>query len=226
MVNCLNYTKRKETKYFVSYGQYLLLKSLLDAVLNRDSYSNEEGYYFVRSVYFDSFQCKDFNEKEVGISHRRKIRFRFYSTTAKVIKLEVKEKTNKYTIKESININQDEAYAIYNGDYSSLIAKHPRLYEHMTSYGYQAKTLVDYEREAYVSDMFNLRINFDMNIRGTKLTNGYLDSTLATFPLIESGLYVLEVKHNGHIPDFIQQILASVNLTNVTYSKHYYSNLI
>lgn len=226
MSDILSYTKRKETKYFVSYGQYILLKSLLEAVLEKDEFSNSDGNYFVRSVYFDTLQGKDFNEKEVGISHRRKIRFRYYQETPNSIKFEVKEKINKHTIKESIHLAKDEAISIYNGDYSSLLCKYPKLYEHMTTFGYKPSTIVDYEREAYINDSFNLRLNFDMNIRGTKLTEGYMNRELATFPLIDPQYYVLEVKHDGHVPDFIQKILSCVSLTNVTYSKYYYSNLI
>lgn len=226
MGNKLSYTKRKETKYFVNYGQYMLLKSLLESVFDKDKFSNNDGYYFVRSVYFDTLQGKDFNEKEVGISHRRKIRFRYYNESPNTIKLEVKEKINKHTIKESIHLSKEEAIEVFQGDYTCLIDKYSRLYEHLTTYAYKPSTIVDYEREAYINDAFNLRINFDMNIRGTKLTEGYFEANLPTFPLIDPVFYVLEVKHDGHVPDFIQDILSSVDLTNVTYSKYYYSNLI
>lgn len=226
MSKLLSYTKRKETKYFVNYGQYMLLKSLLSGVLNEDANSNSDGYYFVRSVYFDTYQGKDFKEKEVGISHRRKIRFRYYEASPDVIKLEVKEKINKHTIKESIHLSREDGINVFNGDYSCLLEDYPRLYEHMTSFDYRPVTIVDYEREAYICDAFNVRVNFDMNIRGTKLTEGYMEQGTSTFPLIDPTYYVLEIKHDGHVPDFIREILSSVSLSNVTYSKYYYSNLL
>jgi len=217
------YTKRNEKKYFINYPQYCVLRSLLAAVMDRDKYSNDEGFYFVRSIYFDSFNKKDFNEKEIGISHRRKIRFRYYEEIPKIIKLETKEKMDKHTIKESISLNITEAEEIARLDCSSIMEAKPRLYDHIMSHHYIPSTVVDYEREAYVSNLFDIRITFDMNIRGTKLADRVFREGIATFPLIDPALYILEVKHSGHIPDIIQEILACVELTQVTYSKYYYS---
>lgn len=222
MYNTSLVTRRKETKYLVNYGQYLLLSNLLKAVMNVDAFSNEEGYYYVRSLYFDSLDGKDLLEKDAGLLHRRKIRLRCYEPNASAFKLETKEKMNKHTVKKSIHFSNEEARFFYEGDFDRLIPDHLRLYDHMKSYGYRPSALIDYEREAYVSDAFNVRINFDMQVRGTRICDQLFDSDVAMVPLIEPGYFILEVKHDGHLPDIIVQILSQADLTQVSYSKYYY----
>ncbi|MBN2220911.1 MAG: polyphosphate polymerase domain-containing protein [Vallitaleaceae bacterium] len=217
------HTRRKEMKYIVNYGQYLLLSSLLKSVMEPDPHSNEEGYYFVRSLYFDSFKEKDFTEKEEGIAHRRKIRLRYYSLEPELVKLETKEKMNLHTMKKSLSLSREEAQVIFQGDYEGLIESEPRLYDHLKSFSYGPSTLVDYEREAYVSELFQVRINFDMNIRGTRFFEHAFHEETAMVPLIDHGLYILEVKYTGHLPDYLQSVLSQIEVSQVSYSKYYYS---
>jgi len=218
-------TKRKETKYFVKEGQYCILKSLLQAVLEPDPFANEEGEYFVRSLYFDSIRNMDIKDKEMGALHRRKIRLRCYDPQAEDFKFETKEKINKHTVKKSLRFTKEEVLPIIDGDYTNILMKAPKLYDHMLSRLYVPKVLVDYEREAYISDLFKVRINFDKNIRGHK-GKAVFDGDASMIPLIDPDLYILEIKHDGHLPDFIRRIIASVDLSPVSYSKYYYGGLL
>ena len=218
-------TKRRETKYMITEYQYSILRSLLGAIMDRDSNADESGEYFVRSLYFDSLNRRDFHEKEMGMNHRRKIRFRFYSKKPKILKFEVKEKVNKHTLKQSIAMDLNSAMDFFALDFSTLENEYMRLYDHMKTFIYRPSILIDYEREAYVSDMFNLRINFDKNIRGCSDPESWLLEDPFMIPLIDAGMMILEVKHDGHIPEYIQSILASVDLTSISYSKYYLGGL-
>ena len=226
MANRYSYTKRKETKYFVSRTQYTILSSLLKSVMDVDKNSNDNGEYFVRSLYFDTLNRKDLMEKEAGINHRRKIRFRYYSENPDFLKLETKEKINRYTIKKSDFITKEEAIKILDLDFNPIKDDNLKLYNHLLMFSYRPVVIIDYEREAYVSDNFNLRINFDKNIRGSSNCLDPFNEDLLMVPLIEPELYILEVKHDGHLPEYIQQILATVDLTPVSYSKYYYGGLL
>lgn len=218
-------TKRKETKYLVSGYQYHILKSLLASVMDRDPYADSQGEYFVRSLYFDSMNKRDLVEKELGATHRRKIRFRYYNHHPMSLKLETKEKDNRFTLKKSLEIGRDEALAMLANEYEHIKDEQPRLYDHLKTFHYQPVLVMDYEREAYVSDMFNLRINFDKNIRGTKDTQKLFDKDPAMIPITNPNEMILEVKHDGHVPAHIQKILASVDLTPISYSKYYLGSL-
>ena len=47
---------RHEVKHYISFADYLVLQSRLEAVLERDPYAGAEGYYQIRSIYFDSLR--------------------------------------------------------------------------------------------------------------------------------------------------------------------------
>lgn len=220
------YTKRKESKYIIREYQYVILQSLLEAVMDRDVNADPDGDYFVRSLYFDSMNRMDFNEKEMGTLHRRKIRFRYYANQPESFKFETKEKINRHTVKQSIALDHESAVDFFSMDFSRLEAEKPRLYDHLQTFGYRPYLVVDYEREAFVSEMFNIRINFDKNIRGSKDPDQWLSNEPFMVPLTEPGDIILEVKHDGHIPEHVQEILSSVDLTPVSYSKFYLGGLI
>ena len=54
---------RRELKYMMSYGDSIRLQNELEVLLRLDKYS-EKGYYRVRSLYFDSWNSKDFTQKD------------------------------------------------------------------------------------------------------------------------------------------------------------------
>jgi len=224
--------QRKEVKYYVNPIQHALLSSLLGALLKRDENSDEYGDYFVRSVYFDSFMTKDFNEKEMGVSHRKKVRLRYYEENPDTIKFEVKEKFDKHTIKNSLLVSNSIGNEFMSGEFQSLVYNDEtsefakRVYDHVHTHFYRPVSIVDYEREAYVSDIFDLRINFDKNIRGSIIVDDVFNKEVIMKPIIDPQLYILEVKYTGHLPDVIQEILTSVDITKVSYSKYYYSLMI
>ena len=62
---------RSELKYWVSYSDSLLLQAELGRLLMPDGYS-QDGFYRVKSLYFDSIGQKDYIEKLEGVERRRK----------------------------------------------------------------------------------------------------------------------------------------------------------
>ncbi|MCH4889706.1 polyphosphate polymerase domain-containing protein [Acidaminobacter sp. JC074] len=219
--------RRREEKYYVNQYQYALLSSLFKSILMLDSHSGAKGHYLVRSVYFDSLNKKDFFEKEMGIKVRRKIRLRFYDDDYQRIKLEKKEKINKHSLKESLIISNDQAKAFSKGQFD-LLKTYANdfslgLYDYLSVNHYRLSAIVDYEREAYVHESFDLRVNFDKHIRGITHQKDIFLKDPNMVPIIDPELYILEVKYTGHLPDMIKEILACVDLTKVSYSKYYYA---
>ena len=85
---------RKEIKYIVPLEKAIILKSRLDNLLPRDAYCSD-GPYSVRSLYFESINNTDFDEKLAGLDIRKKIRARIYNSDPSVCKLELKQKNGK-----------------------------------------------------------------------------------------------------------------------------------
>ena len=71
--------KRNELKYYISFGEYIILSNKLKKILKKDKYCKNEEGYFIRSLYFDSVNNKAFHEKMAGVENRKKYRLRIYN---------------------------------------------------------------------------------------------------------------------------------------------------
>ena len=85
---------RNEWKYSCEQPYLDVLSERLSSVLPKDKNSGENGYYTVRSLYFDDVYNSCASENEAGISKRYKYRIRYYENNANLLKLEKKEKAN------------------------------------------------------------------------------------------------------------------------------------
>lgn len=70
---------RYEFKYVLAEHILVSIASELDHHLERDRHCAADGYYDIRSVYFDSPDMRWFNEKRNGLEKRFKYRLRSYS---------------------------------------------------------------------------------------------------------------------------------------------------
>lgn len=215
---------RSELKYIISTTEYVYLKTLLTAVMEPDPHSNSEGHYYIRSVYFDAYSNKDYYEKEAGLYKRKKIRLRLYDSSDEQIKLEVKNKEGSYSLKETGVISRDDASALMAGDYESLLSYDQpatrSVYNHFRTDYYMPAVVIDYEREAYINEALNIRINFDKCIRASSANAQLFDTTSVLTKIIEDDQYVLEVKYGHVLPDFYRDILSSAKLQKESYSKY------
>ena len=48
--------ERHENKYWINRGDMLALRARLQNVLEHDEHADEEGNYFIRSLYFDDIE--------------------------------------------------------------------------------------------------------------------------------------------------------------------------
>ena len=69
---------RHEIKYFISTRDVPLMVERLETVMFRDRHADENGNYFVRSLYFDDIFDTALNEKLAGVNERDKYRIRIY----------------------------------------------------------------------------------------------------------------------------------------------------
>ena len=100
---------REEVKYILNLDEYSKKKNYLKHILNPDEHNGGQGY-LVRSLYFDTFDDRDFYEKEMGIELRRKIRLRVYDPKANYAYLEIKQKQGKYQQKRRFKNRRIRCY--------------------------------------------------------------------------------------------------------------------
>ena len=217
---------RCEKKFIISHADYYILSSLLKATLQKDPYAKDNGEYFVRSLYFDTFDDKDYKEKQAALEKRQKVRLRIYDTTSKTVKLENKRKYGRNMIKHVAEISADDALRMVDGDYDCLMKYNNdminSIYAEVISANRVPKVVVDYYREAYIEESMGFRINFDKKICNTTECSLF-HSNLSTTPILLDDYFVLEVKYTDYVPSHVQAILSSFNLIETTYSKYVYS---
>ena len=89
--------------------------------------------------------------------------------------------------------------------------------------GMHPKSIVEYERTAFVEPRGNVRITFDRNISGCEKISGFFDRTLPAVPVLPKGQHVLEVKYDELLPEYIAGVLELGRLQQTAFSKYYYS---
>lgn len=213
---------RSEMKYWISYSDSLFLQNELDRILMPDSYS-QDGFYRVRSLYFDTVNQKDYIEKLEGVEQRKKIRMRIYDESTDTVKLECKQKSGALQHKESLLISRGDAVRYMEGDYGSLL-DYPeelawRLYCDMALGCYRPAVIVEYERCAYMYGEYNTRVTIDRHVRSSELSLDLFDQDPSWVHTIEDAV-ILEVKFNERLIEPIKKILAKYHLTNVSVSKY------
>ncbi len=226
-MNKLKY--RHEMKHYINLSDYIVLRSRLRAIMNKDYHADETGKYKIRSLYFDDLHDSALLEKLYGINHREKFRIRYYNDDPSFIRLEKKIKDNGLTSKLSVPLSKEEAIAITNGNINWLKeSKLPllqELYTKMQSGGLKPKTIVDYFREAYTYPAGNVRITFDSSIKTGLFSTDLFDYTLPTVNALNNQSIILEVKFDEFLPEVISDIIQTNERRATSVSKYALSRL-
>lgn len=213
---------RHECKHNINNQDVFLLKRRLSSVLKHDSFSKDDGTYLIKSLYFDNFNDKALREKLDGTDKREKFRIRYYNNDTSFIMLEKKSKINGLCAKEKAKISVEECQKLLNNDIHFLIeSSNPlfnELYFKMKSQLLRPKTIVAYEREAFVFGAGNVRVTLDMNIRGSYNVQSFLTPDTSFVKL--GGNSVLEVKWDEFLPDFIKDLTHIKGRRTSAFSKY------
>lgn len=214
---------RHELKFLLSQMEYENLKYLLRATMCLDEYVEPEGDYYIRSLYFDTMDDADYADKMIGISERRKIRLRIYDMESDQVKLEIKNKYSDYSIKETVAISREDARELTKCNYQALLRYEDSIsgkaYHNLMLRGYRPRVIVDYDREAYMLPVENVRITFDKRVRAASASDLF-DSNLPMFYILSEQQVIVEVKYNQYLPRHISDILSSVVMQRMSISKY------
>lgn len=212
---------RHEWKHEINYSDMLVLRHRLKAVARCDP-NAPNGRYFIRSLYFDTPYDKALKEKINGISRREKFRIRYYNGDTSFIRLEKKSKLDGLYSKEGASLTADEAQSIICGDIDFMRTSENELvrelYDKMNSQQLRPKTIVDYDREAYVYPAGNVRVTMDCNIRTGLYSTDFLDMNCVTVPV--TGAVILEVKWDEFLPSTIRDAVQLEGRHTSSFSKY------
>lgn len=221
----LNGAYRHELKYQIAPADYHALRQRLGTVMKRDPHTGADGFYKIRSVYFDNYRDKVLREKVDGVQWREKFRIRYYNDDLSFITLEKKIKHNDLCMKIGARLMQDEYKKILL-EPGGWMLNHPEplvreLYCKMKMQQLKPRVLVSYVREPYIYAAGNVRVTFDSDIQTSLFEPSFTDGNLTGIRATDApGDMILEVKFDAFLPEIIVHLLQSEGLRRQAFSKY------
>lgn len=213
---------RHEYKHQINLADIFTLKTRLSAVANHDSHCDEDGTYFIKSLYFDNYMDKALKEKVDGVNKREKFRIRYYGTDTSFIRLEKKSKINGLCNKISTRITAEECQKIIDGDIEFMLTSESELlhelYAKMKYQLLRPKCVVAYRRECFVYPPGNVRVTIDMDICGSNSVKDFLNPDLQFLQLYHNS--ILEVKWDEYLPQIIRDCVQVKSRRTAAFSKY------
>lgn len=201
---------RNELKFQLTYMEMQKLRYRLEAMMDYDRNQNGD-FYTVRSLYFDDIYDSCLFESESGADNRKKYRIRIYNGNSGLIRLEKKCKIRGMTKKTAEEISLEECRKLVSGagtDGGGDLQRELNYW--IQSKNMMPKCIVEYDRCAMVGQAGNVRITFDMNVRGTVETGLFSDGGSDWFEsVMPPDMHILEIKYDELLPGYI---LRAVNL--------------
>lgn len=214
---------RQEKKYWITLVDLARLTAGFQDLLAQDEH-NGPGGYPVRSLYFDTLDEGDYQEKLDGLECRRKLRLRIYDPAAEFVLLEMKQKQGSYQHKRSLRLCREDGMELAEGRYSCLL-RYPdpfagECFGLLNRKGYRPKTIVEYRRTAYVARENRTRITFDREIRATEACLDLFHPQLNLYPVLDPMQAVLEVKYQGFLLSYVKEWVSRADRSEQSVSKY------
>lgn len=219
----LNKVFREEKKFLISVAEFLNTSDKLEKVMLQDIHNGTHGY-LIRSLYFDTIYDGDFFEKQAGVELRRKVRLRCYDPNADFAMLELKQKQGSRQLKRSLRITREDAQRLIERDYSPLLKYEDpfaaEMYALMQTRVYRPKTIVQYNRKAFIAKENKIRVTFDSRIESTESSFDLFSDKLDMNPVLDPYDVVLEVKFNGFLLSYIRGLINNIDKSELSVSKY------
>ncbi len=219
---------RYENKYMITIPQLENLRNRIEGLCELDKYSLQTGDYNIRSLYFDDYSSSSYYDNEIGIDPREKYRIRIYNCSDDVIILERKIKVNGKISKDRTPVSRKFFDAVINENYDEMQMSEDnplinRFVEAYCTRYLRPRIIVDYRREAYISEPEDIRITFDKYISFSTDMERFFEKDLFLQPIMPVGKELLEVKFTEILPEHIHRALDVGSLRQSTFSKYYLS---
>ena len=138
--------------------------------------------------------------------------------------MEIKEKNGEYQSKKSLKITKEDALSIIHKDYEVLMKYDDDFanlcYSILTSENYVPKTVVQYNRKAYIAKENAIRLTFDSNVLASETNFNIFDENLLLYPVFPKENVIFEVKYNGFLISYIKNLIDNIDRTELSVSKY------
>ena len=222
MLNDKTLKMRHELKYPLGRGEYAAIGQRCRAIMSRDPHTDENGQYYIESLYFDDLEDSALLANYSGVSQRKKFRIRRYNGNNTTLHLEKKIKDGGLGTKLSCPMTEQEMQKILDGDLAWMKScgrpLMEELYVRMTIERLRPKVLVTYHREPFIYKPGNVRVTFDYDIRSGICSTAFLDDVVLV--PTNPGLVLMEVKFDEFLPDIIRDIIQEPTTRVRAFSKY------
>ncbi|MDP3954718.1 MAG: polyphosphate polymerase domain-containing protein [bacterium] len=223
---------RFEFKYWASRQDALSIERELGHFgMGPDTHSaSTGGISWVTSLYFDSYEFKDYQEKSAGLIRRKKLRARIYEPyldKSKTVWLEIKKKNDVRVSKIRLKLNRDEWESFMSRGVTALLALERAGLENdakneiawnLINYSAKPKVVVQYKRKSFVVPSSNLRITFDTELKACKKSDLLYSGFMVDADLDDN--IIIEIKSNSALPFWLGEIIKKYNLKKEAISKY------
>lgn len=219
----MNEVMRLEKKYLIQLADLYRLSRKLAQIMSRDEHGDSAGYR-IRSLYFDSLNDWDYNDKIEGLEMRRKIRLRVYDPNGDFAMLELKQKEGAFQKKRSLRLRREDAQQLIAGRYGVLLGYDEpfaaECYGLMNRLCYRPRTIVEYQRQAFIAKENRTRVTLDHHIVATESCFDLFAPNLNLYPVLDPFNAVMEVKYNGFLLSYIKAAASCANRSELSMSKY------
>lgn len=216
---------RHELKFLCDEIRLQLMENRIRHLCKLDPHVGAAGKYYIRSLYFDTYDERCLQENADGADDREKYRLRIYNGNADVIKLECKSSHHNMKSKESCLITEQQCEELIRGAPVSNVEEHQKLLQRFLNersiYLLTPKVIVEYMRTPYIYPVGDVRVTFDRHICSSFQTDRFLKSDIVRRGILPEGVNLLEVKYNEMLPTIVLDCLAgSGQLQKTSFSKY------
>lgn len=230
--------ERYELKYLVPHRLIPAIREAARATSRIDRYAGADGTYRIRSLYFDTpaFDLYRANEREQA--DRFKLRARMYPGKQSPVFLEVKRRVLDVILKTRTAVPADRWREIIAGGEDALDALSPQVragalpfLARYHRHHLVPTMLVDYEREAYVSEIDSYgRLTFDRKIEVQRCDELRFEADPGRFRAVDhvvrtntlEPVTVLELKFERRPPAWMVAMVRRLELSRRAFSKYCY----
>jgi len=212
--------KRTEKKYLITRRQ----KEELAVEMQNRMTPDEFGRSIVCSIYFDTPDYRYIRASIEKPVYKEKLRMRCYGrpdeNSRVFIELKKKFKGVVYKRRETLTLSQAKDY-VERGimPCNTQIMREIDYVYHLGA-GLRPTALIMCEREAFfASDDRDFRVTFDGALR-FRTTDVFPDGSLEGEPIVDSDIFVMEIKSAGGMPLWLSAALDKMKLYPVSFSKY------
>lgn len=223
---------RYELKYVIDARRYRALLADLKHFVVPDRSGDQDGFYRVLSLYYDSPNVAAYRSKVDGLKFRRKLRLRVYPRGNDVQHVteghvEIKQRVNRTVQKRRILLPLPAAVDLCRGiEPEGALDELDRAVASEVHYMVRAQHLrptciVTYRRQAFLTERYDagMRITFDMQLEA-RATSLAVDAPAKCHLFLPRDRFIMEIKVNERVPHWVVALLAKHECTLQRYSKY------